>query len=154
MCKVSKVIFTFLILSTLCAFSVSAQQWTDAQKEVWEAVEAYNDLAGKGDVQGFLSYFDESYSGWSYLLDAPSGKKEATVALNYWLANSKTIYQTLTPAKIWVNGDFAYVHYYYTQYIEDNEGKKEWEKGRWTDILMKKEGKWVMVGDHGGQTSK
>jgi len=154
MLKVSKVIFVSIILSTLCAFSVCAQQWTDAQKEVWTAVETYNDLAGKGDTEGFLSYFDESYCGWSYVLDAPGGKKEATKALNYWLANSKTLYQTLTPAKIWVNGDYAYVHYYYTQYTEDNEGKKEWEKGRWTDILMKKEGKWIMVGDHGGQTSK
>ncbi|GBD88362.1 hypothetical protein BMS3Abin03_02297 [bacterium BMS3Abin03] len=43
-------------------------------------------------------------------------------------------------------------HYYYTQYAKDNEGKKKWEKGRWTDILMKKDGKWVMVGDHGGAT--
>jgi len=34
------------------------------------------------------------------------------------------------------------------------KAKKEWEKGRWTDILMKKDGKWMMVGDHGGKTSK
>jgi hypothetical protein len=25
------------------------------------------------------------------------------------------------------------------------------EKGRWTDILMKKNGKWMLVGDHGGE---
>jgi hypothetical protein len=25
------------------------------------------------------------------------------------------------------------------------------EKGRWTDILMKKDGKWMRVGDHGGE---
>ena len=28
------------------------------------------------------------------------------------------------------------------------------EKGCWKDILMKKGNKWVMVGDHGGKTSK
>jgi len=154
MCKECKVIFTFLILVTLCAFSASAQQWTDAQKEVWATIKAYNDISAKGDAQGFLSYFDDSYCGWSYVLDAPSVKDEATTAINYWIANSKTLYYTITPAKIWVNGDFAFVHYYYTQYTEDNEGKKEWEKGRWTDILMKKEGTWMMVGDHGGKTSK
>ena len=154
MFRVNKVIFTFLIFSTLCAINLIAQQWTDAQKEVWATVEAYNDLGAKGDAQGFLSYFDDSYCGWSYVLDAPDGKDETITAINYWFANSKTLYYTLTPAKIWVNGDFAFVHYYYTQYTEDNEGKKEWEKGRWTDILMKKDGKWLMVGDHGGQTSK
>ena len=150
MWKGSKVIFVFLILSTLCSFSVSAQQWTDAQKEVWTAVETYNDLAEKGDIQGFLSYFDESYSGWPYVADAPGSKKEVNKVVTYWLANSKTLYQTLTPARIWVSGDFAYVHYYYTQLTENSEGKKEWEKGRWTDILMKKDGKWIMVGDHLG----
>jgi hypothetical protein len=27
-------------------------------------------------------------------------------------------------------------------------------QGRWTDILMKQGDKWVMIGDHGGRTSK
>jgi hypothetical protein len=26
--------------------------------------------------------------------------------------------------------------------------------GRWTDILMKENGKWLFIGDHGGKTSK
>ena len=149
-----KAIFICIVLSAFCAVNLMAQQWTDAQKEVWTTVETYNDLAAKSDVEGFLSYFDDSYCGWSYVLDAPSNKNEVTVAIKYWMPNSKTLYQTLTPAKIWVKGDFAFVHYYYTQYTEDSGGKKEWEKGRWTDILMKKGGKWIMVGDHGGQTSK
>ncbi len=50
-----------------------------------------------------------------------------------------------------MNGDFAYVHYYYTQVSEDKEGKSNTEKGRWTDILMKKNGTWMLVGDHGGE---
>jgi ketosteroid isomerase-like protein len=87
-----------------------------------------------------------------YDLETPMGKEQTITAVRYWLPNSKILYQTLTPAKIWVNGNYAYVHYYYTQYAEDNEGKKKWEKGRWTDILIKKDGKWIMVGDHGGET--
>ena len=58
------------------------------------------------------------------------------------------------PATISVNGTFAYVHYYYTMLMEGKDGKREGEKGRWTDILMKKDGKWIMIGDHGGKTSK
>ncbi|MEJ2494787.1 MAG: nuclear transport factor 2 family protein [Ignavibacteriaceae bacterium] len=151
--EINKVLSVSIILSFLCTFSLNAQQWTDAQKEVWATVKAYNDISAKGDTQGFISYFDDSYCGWSYILDAPIEKDELTTAIKYWLANSKTLYYTITPAKIWVNGDFAFVHYYYTSYTENKEGKKEWEKGRWTDILMKKDGKWVMVGDHGGKTS-
>ena len=154
MWKINKVFFISIILSILCALSLNAQQWTDAQKEVWETVKTYNDLAAQGDTEGFLSYFDESYKGWPYAVDAPGGKSETITAVTYWLANSKTLYQNLVPASIWVNGNFAFVHYYYADLSEDMDGKKKWEKGRWTDILMKKDGKWIMVGDHGGQTSK
>ena len=139
-----------LILSTV----LSAQQWSEEQKEVWKTVETYSELASKSDVEGFISYFDDSYSGWNYMLDTPHDKGLVKKVIDYWFPNSKSIYSTLTPAKIWVNGDFAFVHYFYTDYSENNEGKKEWEKGRWTDILMKKDGKWVLVGDHGGKTSK
>ena len=41
--------------------------------------------------------------------------------------------------------------HYYTQVSEGNDGKPITEKGRWTDILMKKDGKWIMIGDHGGE---
>ena len=149
-----RLIFICITLITFCALNTFAQQWTDAQKEVWATVKAYNELGTKGDAQGFLSYFDDSYCGWSNILDAPQNKENVATSANYWFANSKVLYYTITPAKIWVNGDFAFVHYYYTQYFQDKDGKKEWEKGRWTDILMKKNGKWLMVGDHGGKTSK
>ena len=35
--------------------------------------------------------------------------------------------------------------------MENSEGKPTTEKGRWTDILMKKGDKWMLVGDHGGE---
>jgi hypothetical protein len=35
--------------------------------------------------------------------------------------------------------------------MEGSDGKATTEKGRWTDILMKKNGKWMLVGDHGGE---
>lgn len=143
-----------LSLTLFTSTTLFSQEWSDAQKEVWETVKTYSDLADKGDAQGLLSYFDESYSGWFNVLDAPQDKNSAMKMASYWLPNSKTLYSTLTPAKIWVEGDYAFVHYYYTKYSEDTEGKKKWKKGRWTDILMKKDGKWLVVGDHGGATSK
>ncbi len=29
--------------------------------------------------------------------------------------------------------------------------KEDRSSGKWTDILMKKDGKWMLVGDHGGE---
>ena len=140
-------------LTVFLSTALFAQDWSDAQKEVWETVKTYNDMAVKGDTQGFLSYIDESYSGWYYFMDAPADKNSLKNIVIYWFANSKHLYSTLTPAKIWVDGDYAYVHYYYTEYSEDDEGKKKYENGRLTDILLKKDGKWIVVGDHGSKGS-
>lgn len=143
-----------LSLTLFTSTTLLSQEWSDSQKEVWETVKTYYDLADKGDAQGLLSYFDESFSGWSYSLEAPHDKESLTKMVNYGFANSKTLYSTLSPSKIWVEGAYAFVHYYYTELTEDKEGKKKWEKGRYTDILLKKDGKWMLVGDHGGAISK
>jgi hypothetical protein len=142
--------FVFLFLMLIANFT-SAQQWTDEQKDVWKGVEAYWAVGMSDNPADFINYFDDSYYGWSYDNGAPDTKADAQKSINYWSTKGKVVYYVITPARIWVNGNFAYVHYYYTQVSEGKDGKPITEKGRWTDILMKKEGKWIMVGDHGGE---
>jgi len=143
------VLFVF-IMPFLFLVNVQAQQWSAEQKEVWKSVETYNELSAARD-EGFLSYFDDSYRGWEYNSDAPDGKESVKKIISHRDPNIKILYSTLIPATIWVDGNFAYVHYYYTMVSEDKDGKRQFEKNRWTDILMKKDNKWVMVGDHGGE---
>jgi ketosteroid isomerase-like protein len=99
----------------------------------------------------FLSYFDDSYYGWSYDNEAPGSKEDVQKSLGYWTTKGDVVYYIITPSRIWVNGNFAYGHYYYTQVTESADGKPNTDKGRWTDILMKKGDKWMLVGDHGGE---
>jgi hypothetical protein len=143
------VLFLFLFFTS---FS-TAQQWTNVQKEVWAGVQKYWEIDESNQL-AFLEYFDDSYLGWSYNDEAPGTRRDAVKSFTYWTKKGKPQFNTLTPARIWVNGNFAFVHYYYTQVVERNDGTPREEKGRWTDILMKKEGKWMIVGDHGGQVKK
>ena len=144
-------LFSFVFLFLMISITANAQQWTDEQKDVWKGVDAYWAASVSDNPLDFLNYFDDTYYGWSYDNQSPGTKADAKKSLSYWTTKGKTVYYVITPARIWVNGNFAYVHYYYTQVSEDKDGKPITEKGRWTDILMKKEGKWVMVGDHGGE---
>ncbi|MHA2032661.1 MAG: DUF4440 domain-containing protein [Candidatus Kariarchaeaceae archaeon] len=143
------VLFLFLFFTS---FS-TAQQWTDEQKEVWAGVQKYWEI-DESDQLAFLEYFDDSYLGWSYNDEAPGTRSDAVKSFTYWTKKGKPQFNTLTPARIWVNGNFAFVHYYYTQVTERNDGTPRQEKGRWTDILMKQDGKWMIVGDHGGEVKK
>ena len=148
-----KVIFVSFLL-VITTLNLNAQQWSPEQLEVWKVVQTYTDLANKGDVEGFLSYFDESFLGWPYGSDAAHDKSARAAWIKYYLPLSTNLVSTITPEAIWVTDNFAFVHYYYSDVSKNSDGKVSSESGRWTDILMKKDGKWLMVGDHGGQTSK
>ena len=135
--------------------SINGQSWTSEQKEVWAGVEKYWEVSSKGDAQGFLTYFDESYIGWSYQTVVPQNKSNTSKWITNEFKNNTTVLYTLTPVTIWVKGDFAFANYFYSQIEKNNQtGKEEPTAGKWTDILMKKDGKWFLVGDHGGKTSK
>jgi ketosteroid isomerase-like protein len=146
----TSIIFSFLLILFFAgANQMLAQQWTPEQKEVWAGVQKYWEI-NNSDPQAYFKYFDDSYIGWSYDYETPGTKENAVKSSKYFSSKSKQQFNTITPARIWVNGDFAFVHYYYTQVSESNDGKPTTEKGRWTDILMKKNGTWMIVGDHGG----
>jgi len=148
--KFSKILLTVFIVSIFFGGASLAQDWSPEQKEVWAGVEKYWEV-NQSNPMDFLQYFDESYLGWNYDYEHPSTKKDAEKSFGYWMKKGKEQYHTLTPSRIWVNGNFAFVHYYYTQVFENSEGQPRTERGRWTDILMKKNGKWMLVGDHGGE---
>jgi ketosteroid isomerase-like protein len=147
--------FTLILVVILSYGNTFAQQWSSEQKDVWAGVEKYWQVSATGDAQGFMSYFDDSYMGWNYQSKVPQSKANTSKWVENGLKNNSTVLYTLSPLTIWVKGDFAYVHYYYAELDKNIEtGKKENSSGNWTDILMKKGGKWVLIGDHGGRTSK
>jgi ketosteroid isomerase-like protein len=150
----------YFVLVALCALMLGstqlrAQEWSAAQKEVWKNVEAYSTLGAERNVEAFLEYFHPDYCGWEYDEALPIDKAglRKYVDQSGWKTR-KTVYQDQKPVAIKIHGEFAFVHYYYTTVSKDAEGKEKTTSGRWTDILMKQGNKWVLIGDHGGQTSK
>jgi len=144
---------TIIFCFSLTGFTLS-QEWSAEQQEVWSAVEDYWAVSSKGDVDGFLSYFHSTFSGWPTGSASPHSKADREKFIRHYLPKSTTALYTITPESIWVRGTFAFVHYSYTEVKVDMEGKERSNSGRWTDILMKDGRRWVMVGDSGGQTSR
>ena len=149
-----KVCIALAILLLLPSAYLFSQEWSAAQKEVWKNVEAYNALSDAGNVEGFMAYVHNDYLGWSYNSPLPMDKAAVRKFVEYEFTTSKTILTNIKPAGIGIFGNVAVVHYYYVTIYKDAEGKEKSGAGRWTDILMKQGDKWVMIGDHGGRTSK
>ena len=142
-----------IIICLALTSSTFGQEWSAEQKEVWSSVEDYWELSSKGDLDGFLSYFHSSFSGWANVSADPQNKTNREKVIRHFLPKTTTALYTITPQAIWVQANFAFVHYNYTEVEVDMEGKEQFNTGRWTDILMKDGNRWVMVGDSGGQTS-
>ena len=142
--------FVFLLGALTPAFSQLA--WTPEQKAVWKTETALTDLFVKGDFHSALAYYDDSYQGWPNESPIPIPKSNMEIRMNYVASQGgKDLYYNAVPIVIWVKGDFAYTDYYYRAVYQDKDGKKTNEHGRWMDVLMKKDGKWVLIGDHGGE---
>ena len=104
-----------------------------------------------GDVAGFLEYFDADYVGWDNGDVLPSNKEVTKKWVEFAYQGVKVPVYDIKPVAIKIHGEFAFVDYYYSMVKENKDGKKSFENGRWTDILMKKGDKWVLIGDHGGK---
>ncbi|MHB1922806.1 MAG: YybH family protein [Chitinophagaceae bacterium] len=143
-----------LVLLPICLNiqSVTAQiQWTPDQKAVWQTETSITDLLVKGDWQTAATYYDDSYQGWPISSPIPIPKSELVDEVSYRMSQGgKYIFWNIVPIIIWVKGDYAYTDYYYQSIWQDKEGKKTTNHGKWLDVLMKKNGKWLLVGDHGG----
>jgi ketosteroid isomerase-like protein len=143
-----------LALLTFLTATLFGQEFSAAQKEVWKNVEAYWALYDAGNLEGFLSYIHNDYLGWSYRSPLPMDKAATRKFVAHDLKTVKTVLSDIKPVAISVFGNFAFADYYYTTVYTDAEGKEKSETGRWTDIMMKQGDKWVLIGDHGGRSSK
>jgi ketosteroid isomerase-like protein len=150
--------FRFSSLAICCSLTLgqaaSAEQWSAAQAEVWNNVEAYSARNAAGDVEGFLSYVHDDYIGWDITEPMTTSKSRLRKFLEFNAKNYKTELSDLQPVSINIVDDVAIVHYHFTAISKDSDGKRSFETGRWADVLKKQGDKWVLIGDHGGVTSE
>lgn len=119
------------------------------QKEVWKTVETYTSLIMKGDIEKFLGYYHDDYSGWDYFEALPVNKEDLKNEL-WQLPKRKTTSYHLIPVAVTVINDMAIVHYYYSIIYINTDGIEKEKQGRNTDILIKQNNKWILIGDHTG----
>lgn len=143
----------FALVVMLGSTPAEAQEWSAAQKDVWKSVEAYWDVAGKRDFDGFMGYFDKDYLGWENGAPLPGDKKLIKAWVMHDFETTKEILHSIQPVGIVIHGDVAIVHYYYSVLEKNAKGEDEASSGRWTDILVKSGDRWVLLADHGGRTS-
>lgn len=147
-----RLIFSAVVISTflLAPMTLIAGEWSKDQTEVLNAVNAYMEMMMKRDLEGFMKYIHDDYKGWDYETPVPYGLQTVRKWASFSFPRTEILIYEIKPLEIVVFGESAVIHYYSYYRFKDHEGKEKSYTDRWTDILTKKDGKWLLIADHGG----
>jgi hypothetical protein len=145
-----KRLLTVLSVCLVLSAPSLAQSWSEEQLEVWNFIQGQWDATMKKDPGWVEQTLHEKFQGWAWENPAPRDKAATAAWERYSSANSTTLVQSLHPLRIVVAGDTAVAHYVYSTASENHEGKRETTHGRYTDILVRTDGKWRFLAWSGG----
>ncbi len=138
------------LISFTATTTVFAQEWTKAQKEVWQVVEDSWTKWSAGDIPGMASLIHEKYQGWSDKDPLPMSKEQVIQMYQSMKDMVKAEHFELNPARIVVMENTAVVDYYYmylATYTMPDKKEQKMTKGKIVEFYVKEGGKWLLLGD-------
>ena len=133
----------------LVVSTAGAQEWSSAEQEVWSFIKTCNDHFEQKDMEAAMECFHEDFIGWRAEDPMPRGKDWETTIGRFIAENTTTHASHLQPIEIRVYGDLAFAHYLGTSVTTGPDGSLTQAGYAWTDVLIKENGRWYWIGDHG-----
>lgn len=128
------------------------QEIPSGHADVWTNVKTYWGLWAQRDLDGFLEYYHDAYSGWYDKDFMHKNKNAAKKWYNHYFKTKEIIVYDINPIDIKIHEEVAIIHYYFSILEKNTESGKEISlKGRKTDVLKWKTDKWLIIASHGGQ---
>ena len=145
-------VFSSVVLLSLFAYHLNAQNWTKEQMEVWNVVLKSNELMNKGDFDGYFTNVHEDYQGWNNQIPLPVNKTlfKQMMPSAEMMESFKLDYSMNNPARIVVSGDVAVVHYVFAWSGTNTTDEGTFplkNSGKNTEFFVKEDGKWLLIGD-------
>ena len=147
------VVVSLAVVMFLTSPQAFAQEFSDEQMEIVEAIEDCNDAFLDEDLDDILDCFHDDFSGWAYGENVPRNKTTAEKYVPLDIEQNEPLQYDFRPISIRVHGDFAIAHYFLLWTYRGADGEVVTENNIWTDILLKEDGDWSWIGDHGGPVS-
>src|SRR5512138_1211884 len=148
--KASRRIAMIACCAVIASTAAFGQEWTKAQKEVWQVVEDSWAKVNKGDVDGMAANLHEKYQGWNNIAALPETKE---MVVKWYKANSSMMKMenySINPARIVVTDNAAVVDDYYWANSTTTVGEKKTTNvmsGKNVEFYVKEGGKWLLIGD-------
>lgn len=138
-------IFLFAISSGCQKNKASSQKDEEAIKQtlisMWSAIE-------KGNLDSYATYIHPDFTQFGETDPVLRiGKKAEVAGIASWLENSTDIHTEMLEPRITVNGNTAWIVYYWSDRGMTN-GKEFTSRGKSTRIFVKEDGKWLCIHGH------
>jgi len=131
-----------------------AQAWSAEQLEVWKVEERQWAMSAAKDRSWIDVLVHPNVSYWETGEVAPANKA-SLVRWNRFEANgSTTVEYELFPLAITVTGNVAVVQYRYKIGRENEKKERSIATGRYSDVLVKEDGRWRYLSWSGGEDAK
>jgi len=129
--------------------TVLSQELSPEQQEVWQFIENCHEAIATEDEKAFDCFHDE-FIGWFYpdLLPRTAEAQRSFMAIQF--DTTEIVAAHVTPIAVQVYGDFAIAHYFVRYVIRSQDGSDAEARDRFTDVLIKENGNWKWISDHGG----
>ena len=149
----TKLLFALLFSGAIAfwSFQASAEEWTEAQKEVLEVVDAAWKAHLRGDAEALVDKTADGFLDWWPGDPNPFGKQYFIQKYNLWYAGNKPVTYKLKPVAVNIIGDVASVFYHYKW---NGDKSPETISGRQTTVFIKQDNKWKMLSNMGVQCNK
>ena len=139
-----KAIAALIAAAFLCAIPAVAQlQMSAAQKEVWAGEQRYCATLMKGDNEGYMALWDESFIGWPIFMEAPTNRDGIRKSVS---EQRGSVQCTSTPLAVNVFDNFANTYYLLHTTRTTPDGKSVTTESRITHTWRRQQGKWLIVG--------
>jgi Domain of unknown function (DUF4440) len=143
-----------LFALALFAGAASAQTWSTEQQEIWRFEEQQWKMAAAKDLSWIDTMVHPNLSYWETGQPSPQNKASLARWNRYASTNDTVLEQELFPGSITITGNVAVVHYRYMIARENLKKDRETVTGRYTDILVKENGRWQFLSWSGGDDPK
>jgi ketosteroid isomerase-like protein len=125
-------------------------EMTAAQREAWSAVEAYTECLSRRDWEGFFSHFHDDFVGWTLRRPTPVTKETRQKWVPFVYRATEILEYEIQPLSVRIYGNVAVCHYLTFKAKKEGDGEVSLEKEKWSDVLIKQDGRWLLVSDSGG----
>lgn len=121
----------------------------NGERELWDTVVLLWEYARAKNMDAIRDLIHPEYTGWEAASSSPQGYREALESVS---SGMQIVEYNLIPKQVKVVDEcVGMAHYVYEVQLLRADDSLMRIKGRWSEVYMKKDGRWVMISAQGGQ---